>query len=76
MSATGGKRCVRCGSLQPLYRFEADEHAKDGKASWCVDCRKEYKNQVNRASKSNREWERARHRNNIGLVGYYNTDDA
>lgn len=33
-----GKRCTKCGSLQPLYRFHKDANRRDGLHYYCEDC--------------------------------------
>jgi hypothetical protein len=33
-----GKRCSKCKSLQPLYRYYKKAKAADGLGSECVDC--------------------------------------
>jgi len=68
-----GKRCTKCGSLQPLYRFSADPTKADPNRlnTVCVDCVSEHHAEHKRTTHSDREWGRAHHVGGIGLIDRY-----
>lgn len=36
----GYKRCSKCGEIKPIERFDVQNSKKDGRRSWCKDCRR------------------------------------
>ena len=39
----GHKRCSRCGCVKERSQFQANAYARDKKQSWCIECRREYR---------------------------------
>ncbi len=37
------KKCTKCGEVKSLEQFSKQRIAKDGKHSWCEECRRKYK---------------------------------
>ena len=37
------KKCARCGKVKSLDKFHKRARSKDGRASWCKKCIKEYR---------------------------------
>lgn len=42
-TSPGDKKCLRCGEVKPLERFDRRSRAKDGRHPWCKVCVKEYR---------------------------------
>ena len=40
-----GKVCSKCGKWKPLEEYHKDVTKKDGRASQCKECKKEYQKQ-------------------------------
>lgn len=42
MSAPATKRCTRCSKRRKVENFHRDSHMKNGLASWCKACSRDY----------------------------------
>ena len=45
------KTCPRCGKERPLDKFYNNASMKDGKSTWCKECRTEYQRRYRRSEK-------------------------
>ena len=58
------KTCTKCGESKPLDEFGRQKGRKDGKASWCLKCAREYSREWKKANRLRRnqymrEWKKA-----------------
>ena len=41
-----GKKCIKCGQIQPIEEFVKDSHYKNGRKNSCKSCLRDYYNSV------------------------------